>query len=67
MWCHYCRKANHTDAQCHCTRPADWRPKPEDAEPQPRARFVVRELYDAVVLTSRPPWPTAATRTTDHT
>jgi hypothetical protein len=24
LWCSYCRKADHSDAQCWCTRPADW-------------------------------------------
>ena len=47
MWCHWCRKANHTDAQCFSTRPADWRPKPDDAEPVPRFRGVVQELHAA--------------------
>ncbi len=52
MWCHWCRKANHDDAQCFSTRPADWRPKPEDAEPVPRDRSVARvryEMYDVTV------------------
>jgi len=41
MWCHYCRKANHDDAQCFSTRPAGWMPKPEDAKPVPGVRFEV--------------------------
>jgi hypothetical protein len=49
MWCHWCRKANHDDAQCFSTRPVDWCPKPADAEPQPPARFVVRELHRALL------------------
>lgn len=23
-WCNYCQKADHDDAECWCTRPADW-------------------------------------------
>ncbi len=44
MWCHWCRKANHKDAQCFSTRPADWQPKPEDREPTPRNRELERLL-----------------------
>lgn len=40
MWCHWCRKANHSDAQCFSTRPAGWTPKSEDAEPRPTARYI---------------------------
>ncbi len=46
MWCHWCRKANHEDAQCFSTRPADWCPKPADAEPVLRSREVERTLRE---------------------
>lgn len=25
-WCSYCRKSDHSDTECRCTRPAGWRP-----------------------------------------
>lgn len=25
-WCSYCRKTDHDDSECSCTRPADWKP-----------------------------------------
>jgi hypothetical protein len=25
-WCSYCGKDSHNDSECHCTRPADWKP-----------------------------------------
>jgi len=61
MWCHYCRKANHDDAQCFSTRPAGWMPKPEDAKPVPAPRFVVavdasRVLSDLSDFKPGPPW-----------